>query len=217
VRAALLTLLLLPLAVKEEFLSPPRTEVLGRILKESGVDQRTSAPPWSDYVRILIEAFLGWLVPHAKPLGDLFRGHADALQSLLWIVLVLIFLGVLGLLGRALLSRKAPRRLSPPVVPPGRAEASSPLRDRETWRSELESRLAAGDVRGALEALWWWFAGGVSAGVVEASWTSRELLVRSGREDLAPFARTLDLWIYGTATPPAPVVRHLVGRLEGLL
>ena len=78
----------------------------------------------------------------------------------------------------------------------------------ETWTVELRRLLAEGDGVGAAEALWWWLANILEADA-EPSWTSRELIARVGRRDLAPAVRRLDWMLYGPWSPDA-------GEVEGL-
>jgi hypothetical protein len=89
--------------------------------------------------------------------------------------------------------------------------------DRSEWRRELDRRLAAGDVPGAIEALWWWFARSVAGGGVDATCTSRELVLSVGRNDLLSHVPSLDRMSYGTARPPVEEVRHFLERLEQAL
>jgi hypothetical protein len=89
--------------------------------------------------------------------------------------------------------------------------------DREGWRREIDRRLAAGDLEGTLEALWWWFARSVSRDRVDPSWTSHELLARCARPDLTPLARVLDRLLYGQQRPRPDDVRRFVGRIEAAL
>ena len=82
------------------------------------------------------------------------------------------------------------------------------------WRAEIDRRLAAGRVREALEAVWWWLARVLAGSRAEASWTGRELLAHSRRPDLAPLVGHLDALAYGPARPVADAVRALTRGLE---
>ena len=83
------------------------------------------------------------------------------------------------------------------------------------WRAEIDRRLAAGRVREALEAVWWWLARALAGPRAAASWTGRELLAHSGRPDLAPLLGRLDAFAYGPAAPETAAVRELTRGLEG--
>ena len=93
-----------------------------------------------------------------------------------------------------------------PSLPPG-----------ADWEGELERRLARGDVPAALEALWWWLAGRLEAPAAEASWTTRELVVRAGRRDLLRLVMPLDRLLYGAGQPSEGEVRGLFASLRGAL
>jgi hypothetical protein len=95
--------------------------------------------------------------------------------------------------------------------------APPPERGRADWRQELDRRLASGDVAGALEALWWWFAREVASEHVDASWTSHELLARCGRRELAPLATALDRLLYGAERPDVSDLLRFRGRIEEAL
>ena len=85
------------------------------------------------------------------------------------------------------------------------------------WRRELDRRLDAGDVAGALQALWWFLARSVASGEVLPSWTSGELLARARRPELRPLAVQLDRFRYGPLDPAPSDVRELTARFEQAL
>ena len=87
----------------------------------------------------------------------------------------------------------------------------------DAWRTEIDRRLAAGRVREALEAVWWWLARALAGPRAAASWTGRELLAHSRRPDLAPLLGRLDAFAYGPAPPGSVAVRELTRGLEGRL
>lgn len=88
-------------------------------------------------------------------------------------------------------------------------------RSREAWAAELGRWLDASDAAAACHALWWWLASALLPGAaVAASWTSRELVARAGRRDLAPPVRRLDRMIYGADRPGVEDVRRLWSELE---
>jgi hypothetical protein len=87
-------------------------------------------------------------------------------------------------------------------------------RPRGDWAAEAQARLARGDVRGALEAAWWWLATALSA-TVDPTATTRELVTGAGRSDLVPLARRMDALTYGAAPPTVADVRDLLKRVEG--
>ena len=198
-------------------MSPPADlALMRRVLEETGVDQTAPTPGWSAYFETLSEALAAWLVSHFPRLQGLASlprrlGPAAAFVGVALVVSVLFYVARM-----AVLRRRQSAAAPPPAAPPLRA-SRVPERDRRGWRHEIERRLAAGDVEGALEALWWWFARSVCPGRVDPSWTSRELLASSGRADLTPVAGALDRLLYGLSRPDADELRRFLGRLEAAL
>jgi hypothetical protein len=190
--------------------------IVRRVLEETGVDQTVPSPGWSGYAEAVAEALFEWLrdrVPGVDAFAAFFKGLGPTVAVVAAAGVLLLLLA----LARATLRR---RRRAVPTHPP--AARPAPLTpgeppDRTAWRAEMESRLARGDVAGALEALWWWFARSLSTGHVDPSWTSHELLARSGRRDLAPLTRALDRLLYASERPNVDDVRRFLGRLEPLL
>jgi hypothetical protein len=195
--------------------TPADLELVRRILDETGVEQTPPAPGWSAYFETLAQAFAEWLVrhfPRLQGLASLPRrlGPAAAVVGMALVVTVLFTIA------RTVIRRRRTAALARPAAPPPSAPRVSE-RGRREWRHELERRLAAGDVEGALEAVWWWFARSVSAGRVDPSWTSRELLASSGRAELSPEAGILDRLLYGSDRPDADELRRFLVRLEAAL
>lgn len=195
--------------------APADLELVRRILEQTGVDQTPPAPGWSAYFETLAEVFAEWLVrhfPRLQGLASLPRrlGPAAAVVGVALVATVLL------LIARATLRR---RQVAALARPPRPAPAAPRVveRGRREWRHELERRLAGGDVEGALEALWWWFARSVSSGRVDAAWTSRELLASSDRMDLMPEAGSLDRLLYGFERPGTDDLRRFLVRLEAAL
>ncbi|HVS03187.1 MAG TPA: hypothetical protein VMT16_10500 [Thermoanaerobaculia bacterium] len=109
-------------------------------------------------------------------------------------------------------SRRSRQR---PVVlqgaPPGAGEAE---RDATWWRRELERRLAAGALRPALAALWWWVALRLAPGGPEPAWTSSELVAATGAAALREPLRRLDHLLYGGRPLAVGEVAALLARIE---
>jgi hypothetical protein len=187
-------------------------DVVERVMAESGVDRTPVAEGWMGYVRGLAEAFAQWMV-RAFPRLRGVRALADHAGTVCLVLLGLLLLAI----AYAWLSGISRRRPSPVARPEAAPPPPPEARDRAAWRTEIDVRLGRGDVPGALEAVWWWFARSVSAAEVDPSWTSHELLLRSGRADLAPVARGLDRLLYGSARPAAEDVRVFLGGLERAL
>ena len=177
------------------------------------VERERPKPDWAEYVPVLAAAFLSRLWDGIQPLRSLLSFGAATVTALAWAFVVIVALALLAALcGFAPWRRKA--RASVTAAGPGAGSApAAPAGPRE-WSLELERRLAAGDLAGALEALWWIFAGAIGHGEVRASWTSGELVARAGREDLRPLALQLDRFRYGPRPPGVAEVRALAGRLS---
>jgi len=196
--------------------APADLALVRRLLEETGVEQTHPPPGWSGYFEALADAFTEWLGDRLPSLQGLSALPAK-LGLLAAVVGAVLVASILYSVGRAVLRRRRdPRAETPPAPSPSTASRGVEP-DRQGWRQEIDRRLAAGDVEGSLEALWWWFARSVSAGRVDASWTSHELLARCARADLAPLARALDRLLYGSERPRADDLRRFLGRLEAAL
>ena len=193
------------------------SEVLQRVLRESGVDQTVAAPSWAEYAAALLEALFEWARSHVPDVGFL-KGLSNLVGPGLVVAVIVVVAIVLLTVARALRSARRQRRGSGPAavrtVPAAPAPAEN---DREGWRRELDRRLAAGDFAGALEALWWWFARGLTTARVDPAWTSGELLAHLRRPDLGHLALTLDRLLYGPARPHAEDIARFVRRAEEAL
>lgn len=198
-------------------LAPADHLLLERVLRETGVATVPSRPGLADYMLVIARAVAERLGHAMGPLGDLLRPHAPLLL-LATKVFVLTVLGILLLV----LIRWIRRRRALPRPEPGSIATAVSGSDREdpgleTWASEMERHLEAGDVRGALEALWWWLARSLCGPRADPSWTSRELLDRARRPDLRAFAAAFDRLAYGREAPRATDVRELMSRLRSVL
>ncbi len=89
--------------------------------------------------------------------------------------------------------------------------------DAAAWRLELERRLAQERIPEAVRAAWWWLARSRAGPAAEPTWTGRELLRWSRREDLGALLRQLDAMAYGPWPPGTAEVRRLAARLEEAL
>lgn len=189
-------------------------QALAEIVAEHGVATAPETPGLSAYARDLGDAVVDWLTLR---LDRVAPGMAAFVAGLARVGAGVVFAVALVLLA-LLLYRVARRHLAgrePRETAPARAAAAAgeepPGAD---WAAEIRRRLAAGDVAAACEALWWWLARALVRDGVESSWTSRELLARAGRSDLAPPVRRLDRMIYGPAAPAVDDVRRLWSELE---
>lgn len=85
-----------------------------------------------------------------------------------------------------------------------------------SWEAALQQALADGDVGRAVHALWWWLAQSLGCGA-DPSWTSRELMQRSGRRDLRAHVRRLDRLLYSPNAPRLDDVEALWRDLQPLV
>ena len=140
-------------------------------------------------------------------------------QVLVWAAILAVLLGAAAFLSR-LFNRRRKSTLSSTTLTT--QAGTAPTQGAAVWRAEVESRLGAGDVPGALEALWWWLARSLAADRVDPTWTSRELLrhapiERSQRRLLLPAVRQLDVFTYGPNPAEIGHVRGFVGDLDTVL
>jgi hypothetical protein len=194
--------------------TPADLALIHRLLEETGAAQTHPPPGWSGYVEALAQAFAEWLSHRVPGLQGLSTLPAK-LGPLAVVVGAVLVASLLYAVRRAALRRRLDRHAAASPAAPSPSTASPAIEhDRRAWRQEIDRRLAAGNVEGALEALWWWFARSVSADRVDSSWTSHELLARCARADLAPLARALDRLLYGSERPRPEDLRRFLGRLE---
>jgi hypothetical protein len=189
---------------------PADPAVIQRVLASSGVE-RTPVPPESSYLGELVGTAVGYVVQALMAGAQKLRIPPWLLWGIAGGLALLLALAVARLvLGRFRRRRSAtkPEDALTAALPP------APPRDAAAWRAELERRLGEGRIPEALEALWWWLARTLAGGEAEADWTSRDLVTRSGREDLRDLARRLDAFTYGPRLPDAAELRGLLGRFE---
>jgi hypothetical protein len=198
-------------------MAPAERAVLERVLASSGVE-RTPVPPESSYLGALLSAAFDALYQAMRRGARMVHLSPRALLAAAAVVAAVALL----LLARALLPRlRRGRRAAggAPATMTATATASLPplALDAAGWRAELERRLAAGRTAEALEAAWWWLARSLAGSQAMPDWTSRDLVRRAGRQDLAALIRRLDAFLYGPHRPAVQDVRGLVDRLEEAL
>lgn len=189
-------------------------------LRTSSVDVTAPTPGLDAYLgdvmQALSELIQGLLMRFLPGVASLAEGLATLLDPrVLWVVLVLLlaWLSVRALLRRTRPGPDVRERIETSSPAPGAAPASRSL---EAWELQLANGLRSGDVTAALEALWWWLALRLDPNA-EASWTSGELVRRTGRRDLRTSMRALDRLRFGTVQPSADQVSRLYERLQGAL
>jgi len=199
-----------------EALAPADRALVEQALRESGAT--TSRPGFGifNYFADLGEALRRLIEELIETVGDavspnVLFGVLGFLAALGGILLVFLLIRWWRGRGPRLASAAEPRSASgAPALAPG-----------TDWEAELDARLARGEIRPALEALWWWLAERLAEGVgsrpekplgataAEPSWTTRELVQWAGRRDLLRLVTPLDRFLYGPAEPAAEEIRAL--------
>lgn len=206
-------------------LSPARADdaLVERVLGDAGVAREPAVAPWSDYGEALGEALLETLVGAIEgsdlPLPDWLLALSP--RRLLEILLALVLAALALLLVGRLISawrRRVPAAAGTSREPEAAAAPAQPaIADPETWKRRLDRRLAAGELRAALEAMWWWLASGLAGAAADPAWTGGELLERVRRPDLAPQMARLEALLYGGRALDASALAALFGELEARL
>jgi len=187
--------------------------LLERVLAETGVERTPARPATAEYLQVWSEAVRLWLERFLGRHPGLWESVTWGLTVTAWLLVgAAVVLLVLALVRLARRRRRAQEKRAEAITP----SVLSPRPDREEWRRKLERCLAAGDLDGALEALWWWFASSLVA-EIDPSWTSQQLLLEARRPDLGFAAVELDRALYGPRRPGADDVSALRARLEGSL
>ena len=191
--------------------------LLRRVVEQEHVAQTLPGPDWSGYLVELARAALDALPDAIAPARDALLRLGLSMDSVARVLLATVALAAAVLVAIGL--RRFLRRARPVRLPrdAAAAVASVPVRGRDEWRALLDHHLRDGRTADALEAAWWWLAAAVSRGPVDPSWTSRELLARSGRLDLGGPAATLDRLTYGPLRPGAEDVRGVIRLLEAAI
>lgn len=190
---------------------PADPGMVRQILGQTGVATKPDGPTLTSYLGALIEALVRWI--SGRPglaSGILYAALAIAIGT----VAFALTLAVLSIIRRVRFGGtrgpSAPQ-LRGIEIP----EDASPMRDRFAWKAEIEARLSRGDIAGALEALWWWLASSLPLeSDADASWTTRELLVKARRRELLNLGGTLDVLMYGPRTPLPEDVTTCLTRFE---
>jgi NAD(P)-dependent dehydrogenase (short-subunit alcohol dehydrogenase family) len=194
---------------------PADRALLERVLASTGVE-RTPVPPESSYPGELGRAVREALLQAIMRGAEMLHLPRQAMIAAAFLAAAVAFF----LIARALLPRLRRRRPQASVgeLAAVTAPAAAPFADTAAgWRAELERHLAAGKTAAALEAVWWWLARSLAGSQAEPDWTSRDLVARTQRSDLAGLIRRLDAFIYGPLRPLPEDVRGLVARLEEAL
>jgi len=195
--------------------------LLGRVLAGSRVERRPE-PPDASYLRDLTAS----LYTALAKLVERATGRLGLPGWVLGGITAALAAAVVALLARAWWARRRRARGSGPGTEAPAADAAAggggragegDLLDAAAWRFELQRRLAEQQLPEALRAAWWWLARSLAGTMAQPTWTGRELLRWSRREDLREVVRQLDRLTYGPRPPVAEEVRQLAARLEAAL
>lgn len=202
-------------------LAPSRADldVLHDVLTRTRVMATPAGPTFASYVQALAGGLARWISRALRTRPDLSEDLALAVE----VAALALIAAALSALAIWLWRRLAARRNLPAAEGPRTEWQTAPRTgtgtwDRSRWRSRIDDLLSSGDLAGALEAVWWWFATSLDLdGVIDTSWTTRELLRRAGRPELSRAAVVLDVLLYGRRVPSRAEVVSCVGRLEEIL
>ena len=196
----------------------PDRGALERAFAETGASRVPASPSWTSYGEAINDAVMRFL---ERLVGGNERFWSSFGEALMYFVLAVVAAGLIALVvaGIRLLVRSLDRKTTvlPRLELETRAVPPAAQATRGELAREFERLLEAGNLSGALRALWWWFARSLGEAPVDPAWTSRELLAARRRGDLAPEARELDSMIYGSRAPAAGQAQQLYARLAETL
>jgi hypothetical protein len=173
-------------------------QLLEEIYRVERVDTSDPSQGTSAYLGHLLNTALSKLFEGLGWVVDAFLGSSGTTRPLALALVAIAALAVVVALVRFLLARVRCRRGELPFsAEPTPAAAGAAQSDAPGWRLELGRRLAAGDLRAALEAAWWWLASSLVGPRADPAWTTRELLLAADRRDLGSSGRQLDAMLYG--------------------
>ncbi len=192
----------------------PDRAALARIAAETGAVTTPPSPSPAAYVTYLAsraaEALRAWLHGLHVDLGAV----APLLEVAARALAVAVVVAAAWVLYRRLAARSdarpAPRVAAP--RPLGRETGRAP--PAAWWWARFEEAAERGDPPAALAALWMWAAVRLAGADPDPAWTSRELLERTGRRELAPLLARLDRWRFGPWTPTASDLHGLARALS---
>lgn len=221
----LLCLLVIPpcrVVQAEDHAPPPaRAEIepLQQVVRDQRIETRASRPGVALYLRDVAVAVgdgIAELIARFFPDVGILTSRIARIGALVVIAVAVFLLGIFLLRLALRRWRARPEEPTSPIRVLPQPQRSD-LRSQERWEAELDRQLARGDVAAALAALWWWLACGLLPRAVDPSWTTRELISRAGRWDLAAWVRRLDRMIYGAEPPAVDEVRRFWGDLREVL
>lgn len=217
---SLVALLLLAAAAVPLAADPPRptpaqgdTALVARAIRETSADTRPPEPSLREWLQAVIERVMGRLIElTSASVGTrrwIARGAAVLATALTATALVMLAL----LLGKTWRQRLRKAR----GVADGSLAGEAPpggLPGAAAWWCLVETSIEAEDLPRALAALWWFVAASLLGDSVQPSWTTRRLVISSGRGELAPLAWRLDALAWGPGLASLAEVRRLADELR---
>jgi hypothetical protein len=188
--------------------------LLEKAVRDTRVDTRPPEPSILEWVRFVVGRAVGWVLKAIDPGAGAREVITDVVT---WASLAVVATALATL--AVALRRLWRRRLRRPDLAGAGFTAGTDLtagkdpRDAATWWGRLQDALGDGAPDAALAALWWWLATALVGSGADPSWTSRQLLERTGRRDLRRLVGRLDALAYGPVPPGMDAIRHLAHEL----
>lgn len=184
---------------------------LAEAFERAGASSTPPAVDWSEYAGLVAEQVAQWLAETARPLGRVFGPNVQGWLG--WTVTGLAF--VLAVVVAIRMIRVFNRR--PPIVAfegAGTRRRRVPMLTGEQHRLNALASLEREEARLALTSIWWWFAAAALKEQPEPTLTTRDVIRRSGREDLRGRAQKLDRLRFSAIAPTTTEVRELLRDFE---
>jgi hypothetical protein len=186
---------------------------LREALAQAKASQKLPGPSFAEYMlnfgRWLQERIFG-AVGKALPWLDAAIVERVALYTALGAAALAALAVLLAAVRRWRARREAVGRA---VALEGAAPSALPPGDAAWWLVELRRRLAAGALRPALEAAWWWTARRLDPPGLDPSWTTGQLLRAGAAAPLRTPLRRLDRLLWGGGAPRRDEVEAVVEDL----
>lgn len=182
------------------------------ILAGEGVVQEPPSPSALGWFQEIASWFMDWF-------GALFGWSVETSAAVSQVLAAIAVLGGLVLVGTIMfVAWRGRRRRATPAMELSAQEP--PIVERQPtstieWRRRLQEKLAAGERREALEALWWWLFS--TLGVDRESgltWTARRLVRIANRPDLLPWMKRLESGTYGPRPLDLAGIARSVSEIE---
>ena len=185
-------------------------QILSEAFEQTGASSKPPSVDWSEYAGLIAERVAEWLGDVARPLGRVFGPNVQAWLG--WTVTGLAFVLVVVIavrMIRALNQRPGIVALETVV-----ARRRVPLFTGEQHRRNALACLEREEAHLALTSICWWFAATALKEQPDPAMTTRDVLRRSGRDDLRTRAQKLDRLRFSATAPTTTDVRELLRDFE---